>query len=77
MARKKKNGAEKFLGTWARVYNPRPNQPDPRRYLERLEGGIIAEDKNAMANLPQEGFQTKFPSDPRKHAMMHIDIEVE
>lgn len=78
MARKrKKMSAEVAIGSWVEVNNPNPNPNDPRRYLEKLQGGIISEDANSMANLPFKGFQRKFPYDPHKHAQMFTDIELE
>lgn len=35
---------------------------DPRRKKEMADGGMISEDKNAMSNLPPEGFQREYPS---------------
>lgn len=77
MARRKKNGAEIFIGDWVEVNNRNPNPRDPRRFMEKLQGGAIKEDPNAMANLPTQGYQANFPYDPHKHAMMHTDIELE
>lgn len=37
------------------------NYSDPRRLIEKIQGSVIAEDKSAMSNLPQHGFQKNFP----------------
>ena len=34
---------------------------DPRRKKEMAEGGMIQEDRQAMSNLPQQGFQRHYP----------------
>lgn len=36
-------------------------QLDPRREIERVEGSVIGNDKNAMSNCPPMGFQREYP----------------
>jgi hypothetical protein len=34
---------------------------DPRRRIELAEGGMVREDRNAMANLPLQAIHTEYP----------------
>src|SRR5690349_20121454 len=34
---------------------------DPRRKQEYADGGMVAEDRNAMANLSEQGYQAQYP----------------
>jgi hypothetical protein len=34
---------------------------DPRRRTEMADGGMVSEDRNAMANLSNTGFQKEYP----------------
>lgn len=35
---------------------------DPRRKVEIADGGMVREDRNAMSNLPVEGYQAQYPN---------------
>ncbi len=37
---------------------------DPRRRQEFADGGMVAENDNAMSNLPEEGYQKLYPKAP-------------
>jgi len=34
---------------------------DPRRKKEMADGGMVQEDRQAMANLPEQGYQRQYP----------------
>ena len=34
---------------------------DPRRRIELAQGGMVREDRNAMANLPMQAIHTEYP----------------
>lgn len=37
---------------------------DPRRKIELAEGGMVREDRNAMANLPRQAIHCEYPQAP-------------
>lgn len=65
-----------FIGDYIEVYNPEPNQVDPRRYLDACNRTIISDDGRAPGNAPYTSYQAQMYKDGKVNALMRTKMKV-